>query len=116
MNCLRCGVQTENEQVFCDNCRAVMAENPVKPGTPIHIPQRSDPEPEKKQPRRRGLSPKKTVQQMRRLLRWLIALVAFLTAVICVLVGILLFHMNSAPSTPSDIGRNYNTVNTTQPD
>ena len=116
MNCLRCGVKTEDEQVFCDRCRAVMAENPVSPSTPVQIPRRSTPEPEKKQSHRQNLSPKETMRQMRSLLRWMAAVVAFLTVVICVLAGILLFNMRNTPGTPSNIGRNYNTVNTTQPD
>ena len=114
MNCLRCGVETENEQVFCDSCRAVMAENPVKPGTPVHIPHRTVPEPEKKSNSRRVLTPKETIGQMRKLIRWLTAVIGVLTLVICVLSGILLYQMNDRP-VPDNIGRNYTTTNTTQP-
>lgn len=114
MSCLRCGVETENEQVFCDSCRAVMAENPIKPGTPVHIPQRPDREPEKAPNARRVLTPKETIGKMRKLIRWLTAVIGVLTLVICILAGILLFHMNDS-SVPDNIGRNYTTTNTTQP-
>ena len=41
MPCLRCGRETENEQVFCSACEAVMARNPVNPNTVVTIPERS---------------------------------------------------------------------------
>ena len=40
MNCMKCGKTTTNEQVFCDDCLQVMAKHPVKPGTPVYLPQR----------------------------------------------------------------------------
>ena len=40
MNCIRCGKELENEQVFCDECQAEMEQHPVKPGTPIQLPAR----------------------------------------------------------------------------
>ena len=113
MNCLRCGMETEQEQAFCPNCRAVMAENPVKPGTPVHIPRRPEPEPEKHPNPRRVPTPRETFEQMRRLVRWLTAVIALLTLVICVLAGFLLWQINDHPS-PDNIGRNY-TTSTTQP-
>ena len=44
MYCLRCGKDTQEENVFCDNCLLLMEAYPVKPGTAIHLPER------KKQP------------------------------------------------------------------
>ena len=41
MQCLRCGRETENEQVFCFTCEALMAKHPVKPNTVVTIPERS---------------------------------------------------------------------------
>ena len=41
MQCLRCGRETENEQVFCFACEALMAKHPVKPNTVITLPERS---------------------------------------------------------------------------
>ena len=42
MNCMKCGKTTTNEQVFCDVCLQVMAKHPVKPGTPVYLPQRQE--------------------------------------------------------------------------
>ena len=41
MNCLRCGRETENEQVFCFLCESVMVKHPVKPNTVVTIPDRA---------------------------------------------------------------------------
>ena len=43
MNCLRCGRETENEQVFCFLCESVMVKHPVKPNTVVTIPDRPAP-------------------------------------------------------------------------
>ena len=40
MACLRCGKPTEENQVFCPECLEVMESQPVKPDTPIQIPNR----------------------------------------------------------------------------
>ena len=52
MGCLRCGKETENNAVFCEECTRGMADYPVKPGTVIVIPQRDPVHPEKKSKRR----------------------------------------------------------------
>ena len=41
MNCLKCGKETKEHQVFCDSCLQAMEQHPVKPGTPIHLPHRT---------------------------------------------------------------------------
>ena len=40
VSCMRCGKETEVDQVFCDECLTDMERHPVKPGTPIQLPQR----------------------------------------------------------------------------
>ena len=40
MYCLKCGRDTKSEQVFCNDCLAVMDAYPVKPDTAIHLPKR----------------------------------------------------------------------------
>jgi hypothetical protein len=54
-------------------------------------------------------SPKETIVQMRRLIRWLTAVIAVLTVVICLLAGFLLYEMSEQPI-PDNIGRNYTTT------
>ena len=38
MNCVKCGKDTTENNVFCPECLAQMADYPVKPGTPVQIP------------------------------------------------------------------------------
>ena len=40
MNCVKCGRETSDEQVFCEVCLREMENYPVKPGTVVHIPSR----------------------------------------------------------------------------
>lgn len=41
MNCIRCGRETEEDQVFCSACLKDMERHPVNPGTPIQLPKRT---------------------------------------------------------------------------
>lgn len=40
MNCIRCGKETQENHVFCPECLKDMENQPVKPGTPIYLPNR----------------------------------------------------------------------------
>ena len=41
MNCMKCGVEIPETQVFCDHCLEVMEQYPIKPGTHIHLPKQN---------------------------------------------------------------------------
>ena len=38
MNCMKCGKDTEGDEIFCPECQELMKKYPVKPGTVVHIP------------------------------------------------------------------------------
>lgn len=40
MNCLKCGRETQEKEVFCPDCLAQMAAYPVKQDTAVVLPQR----------------------------------------------------------------------------
>lgn len=40
LNCLKCGREIEEGQVFCNDCLVQMAKYPVKPGTAVQLPSR----------------------------------------------------------------------------
>ena len=48
MNCVKCGREIPEDQVFCETCLQEMEGYPVKPGTAVHIPTRSPEETPKK--------------------------------------------------------------------
>ena len=49
MNCVKCGREIPEDQVFCEACLREMENYPVKPGTAVHIPARL---PEKEAPKK----------------------------------------------------------------
>ena len=58
MNCIKCGVNVPENQVFCDACLSVMDKYPVKPDITVTLPQRNEiPVSKKKSRRQRTLPP-----------------------------------------------------------
>ena len=113
MSCLKCGKDTEEKQVFCEECRSGMEKHPVKPGTPMHLQFRETKTQGKKTHRRKEQDPKEAVRQQRKMIRWLTVTVAVMTLVICFLAGLLIHALEEAP-TDGNIGRNYTTDTTQQ--
>lgn len=73
MQCLKCGREIPLGQVFCEECLADMEKYPVKPGTPIRLPQHHEAAPAKKQHFRRGQLPPETQVKRLRLQLWLVS-------------------------------------------
>lgn len=88
MNCMKCGREIEEGQVFCDQCLEVMAKYPVKPGIAIQLPHRKETPVLKKMhiKRRQPPTPEELIQKLKKRLRaivilWIITL-ALLAATI----------------------------------
>lgn len=111
MNCLKCGKETQDAQVFCPECLQVMEQHPVAPETVVHLPHRTQVAAEKSASRRKDLSTAETISQLQNMIRWLTATVAILSLLLCIVAGLLLYNL-SAPSGTGNIGRNYTTVDT----
>lgn len=116
MNCVKCGRDTAENQVFCDLCLETMEKYPVKPGTAVHIPHREEEhETRKNQPRKKLPVPlgEQVLRLKKKLLRTRIAL-----AVVLLLCGVLCF-LASEVVRELDLqrlmGQNYSTVETTNP-
>lgn len=88
MNCMKCGRETAGTDVFCEKCLAAIARYPVKPGTPVHLPKRSDAQRTRK---RRPPTPEEIIVQLRVKLRRrkLTILILLLLLLLC-MVGIAL--------------------------
>lgn len=110
MNCLKCGTEICDPQVFCEDCLAVMAQFPVKPGTRIQLPNRPAPEVQKKAaPRRRVLSDEERIARMRKTIQWMS--MALAVAILALALSVALLTSTLDRSDPDrDIGQNYNTV------
>lgn len=109
MYCLRCGRDTQDDHVFCDLCHQNMDSYPVKPGTAIHLPHRTDPTPVKKKARR--VTAEEQVVQLRKSLRRARAFIAVLILLIGLAAAGAFYWLTHQEG--SNIGRNYN-VDTTQ--
>lgn len=112
MNCLKCGKETEDTQVFCSDCRQIMDNYPVKPGTAVHIPHRDTAVQEKKTTRRREPTAAETILQQRGMIRWLTVTIAILSVLLCLVAGLLIHTLDvQPPSRP--IGQSYPVTGTT---
>ena len=111
MNCLKCGCETDEKQVFCDNCLKEAEKYPIKPGTTIYIPAAPAQPVEKRAARApRAIAPEAQIQRLRRTVQVLLwVLTALLIAF--ALTTMMLIHMieqrDQAP-----IGQNFGTTPT----
>lgn len=105
MQCMKCGRETAEGQVFCSVCADTMAKYPIKAGTPVSIPTRPN------RIIRTVQTPKPEDQLLRlrtRLRRTRICVGALLLALIASLsvLGYTILNHDDGFS----IGQNYNTV------
>lgn len=113
MNCMKCGAEIPEAQVFCDHCLDVMKEYPIKPGTHIHLPKQSVTveAPRKTAKKKRTPTPEEQVSSLRMKvlrLRLAVVILIFVICVISAFLGLKLYQEYM----PQPTGRNY-TIDTT---
>lgn len=113
MNCLRCGRETVNEQVFCEKCQATMKKYPVKPGTAVHLPDRKALENRPQVQHLRQPTAEELLPQLRRTVRILVAAVVLLSVSLGITAWLLVRSaMDAQLPAPGNMGRNYTAVET----
>lgn len=106
MTCLKCGRDTADDRVFCQECLAVMDRYPVKPGTPVHLPHHAfESTPRKAPPRKRSVPLEDQVVQLKRNLRRS-RLIGLVLLVALSLAAVLLVREIAGEDLPA-IGQNY---------
>lgn len=113
MRCMKCGRDTENEQVFCESCREIMAKYPVKPGTVVQLPRRDQQIPKRTQSWRYGaLNAEEQIKRLRRTVRNQAALIVLLLAAVISLswLSVKLYQENEKKVL---LGQNYFTATET---
>lgn len=91
MSCMRCGKETNEGQVFCAECLADMERHPVKPGTPIQLPQRSDRNAAKRASFRLAESKwQDKIFRLKYIMFWMIVVIILLTAALVLSICMLL--------------------------
>ena len=116
MNCMKCGADTPEGQVFCDHCLSVMEQYPVKPGAHIHLPKQAEASEPAKKPtkKKRTPSPEEQIAALKLKVRRLRRRVVILVFVLCVVASFLalsLYQQRTSPTT----GKNY-TIDVTMGD
>ena len=108
MNCMKCGVEIHEGQVFCDHCLSVMEQYPVRPGTHIHLPKRALAAalPKKPVKKKRALSPEEQISALKLKILRLRLTAAILAFLFCVASGFLAMKVFQASAEPTT-GRNY---------
>lgn len=110
MNCMKCGREIPDNQVFCDGCMADMQKYPVKPDVVVTLPSRPEPAARKNLRSRPPLSEQDQIRALKKRLRNLYG-VCF---ALIILVGVLSwfgFHLLERSQGPL-LGQNYSTVST----
>lgn len=107
MACLKCGRETDDNGVFCQECLDSMSSAPVKPGIRVVIPKR--PEPEPVAPPVKTQSPEEIIEKLRKRIRVLIALIFVLFLGLCLSVGTIFYHHATTEHGGFGIGQNYST-------
>ena len=90
MQCMKCGVDVPEGQVFCDKCLEIMNRYPVKPGTPVQILPRT---PKDKSSKKRDLSPEEQLSRQKAINRRLRLLLCLFAIALAGVVGILLYAL-----------------------
>ena len=108
MNCMKCGSEISEDQVFCQHCLSVMEEYPIRRNIHVHLPKRDEVEtaPKRVPKKRRPLSPEEQISHLRLKVLWLRLLAAILAFLFCVssaFLGLKLYDDYLGSQT----GRNY---------
>lgn len=113
MFCIKCGREIGENQVFCDDCLAVMAKYPIKPGTTVLLPKRREiPLVKRAVPRRKTVTPEEQIRKLRRSLRtmiviWVVTFLLFCAALYPAVLYILEENHFS-------MGQNYSVISPTE--
>ena len=114
MNCMKCGISINEEQVFCDQCLQDMQRYPVKPNVQVTIPVRPVVSATKKRNRRhRGSMQDEQVRRLRFKLRLAHAALIVVLIAFFALAAIMVKYL-SDNRTEYVPGQNYNTMPSTE--
>ena len=106
MNCMKCGRETENEQVFCQGCMQIMEKYPVRPGTVVLLPRRRE-SAIKKTVKRHSIPAEEQIKILKKQIMILWFVLVFCIAMIVMMINPTLHY---ALDKHVEIGQNYSTV------
>ena len=109
MYCMKCGKETQDNQVFCESCLQVMDAYPVKSDAAINLPNRT-PAPATKKAALRKRTPKleEQVVQLKKINRQLLIVCLVLALLWGISIGALIYQLTRPEEKPQpDTRRNY---------
>ena len=89
MKCMKCGTTIASDQVFCNTCQEDMERYPVKPGTPILLPNRAE-KVATKSGHKKAKKPEEIIAGMRVFFFWLLLLIVALITALAITISLLL--------------------------
>ena len=107
MQCIKCGRETAEKAVFCEECLSGMEKHPVKPGTPVVIPKRPKKAPSA--PVSKKERPEELIGKLQKQLWLLLWLCLALVLALSVSIGVIVYHFTSTDHNAPAIGQNYST-------
>ena len=114
MNCMKCGREVDEGQVFCLECQKEMAKYPVRPGTVVLLPKRDEVHFTKKvqAKRRPSTAPEEQIRSLKIRLRIVTAMLIISLALMAVMV----YPMAKEFLGPKMLrpGQNYSSIVTTE--
>ena len=114
MNCVKCGRETEENQVFCRVCMDAAEKYPVNPATVVHIPVRKPEEELRRRVVKKKLPPTLSEQNeklKKKVTRLRVAIVVLI--LICGLMGYAIGRATMELDFQRLLGQNYHTTETT---
>lgn len=93
MQCIKCGKDAPENQVFCESCLQVMDAYPVKPDAAIHLPNRANQPASKKASRKKNLPAEEQIANMKKTIRRLRLFSVLLALLLTLAIGVLVYHM-----------------------
>lgn len=89
MKCMKCGTTIPTGQVFCNPCLEDMQQHPVKPGTPIQLPNKQE-RVAAKVSHKKVRKPEDMIATLRALVFWLVLVIVALITALSVTVAMLI--------------------------
>ena len=111
MNCMKCGREIAESEVFCSKCLESMEQCPVKPDVVVQLPNRMDDSARRGTSRKKVRTPEEQIQRLRRRVRLLSLLLAALLLA-CGFLTYLSIDFFQQLDVQRFLGQNYSTVET----
>ena len=109
MNCMKCGRETQAENVFCPDCLLEMEKYPVRPGTVVLLPRRKESSVLKKLPKRHVPTQDEQIADLKKSLR-----ILSIILIVCIVAIVLMFRptMHYVLDEHVEMGQNYSSMTT----